>query len=120
MGGFFGIIFESSGGGGSSLARLGARLAYASPAGSIAATPVGFNSLTGRLLVTLPSGNAAWTSLTAGADGQLLEIKNTDVTNSLTLPQVDWNGVGDITLTPGNNILVYYDSTVGAWQVTAP
>lgn len=99
---------------------LGARLAYASPAGSIAAAPVGFNSGTGRLLVTLPSGNATWTSLTAGTDGQLLEIRNTDATNTLTLPKVNWGGVGDIALSAGNNILTYYDATAATWQVTSP
>lgn len=99
---------------------LGGRLAFASPAGVIAAAPAGFSAGTGRLLVTLPSGAATWASLTAGADGQLLEIRNQDGTNSLTLPAADWNGIGDILLGPGNNILTYYDATVGRWQVTSP
>lgn len=101
-------------------ALLGARLGFASPAGTIAASPVGFGTSTGRLIVTLASGNATWTSLTAGSDGQLLEIRNTDGTNTLTLPAADWNGIADILLGPGNNILTYYDATVGRWQVTSP
>lgn len=101
-------------------ATLGARLPYASPAGVVAAAPAGFSSNTGRLIVTLPSGSATWPSLTAGSDGQLLEIINNDSANTLTLPQVDWGGIGDLTLNPGNKTLSYYDSTLGAWQVTSP
>jgi hypothetical protein len=118
VGGFFGCCSSSSGGG---TAKLGTRLAYASPAGAaVAAAPAGFGSGVGRLLVTLAAGNATWVSLTAGTDGQLLEIRNTDAVNTLTLPQADWGGVGDIALAPGNNILAYYDATALAWQVTSP
>lgn len=116
MGFFFGCC---TGGGSSGGALLGSRLAYASPAGSVAAAPAGFSSSVGRLEVTLPSGGATWTSLTLGADGQLLEIRNNDSTNTLILPKADWGGVGDLNLPPGNAVLAYCDLTVGAWQVTS-
>lgn len=111
----------------SAFPKLGARLAFASPAGVIAAAPAGFsanpNSPTGRLIVSLPSGNATWSSLTAGYDGQMCEIVNMDAGNTLTLPIADWGGpVGapDTVLNNGNKILAYYDVSLGAWQVTAP
>jgi hypothetical protein len=118
MGGFFGCCGSSSSSGG---AKLGSLLTYASPAGAaVAAAPAGFAATVGRLLVTLAAGNATWVSLTAGSDGQILEIRNTDAANTLTLPAADWGGVGDIALSPGNNILTYYDTTAAAWQVTSP
>jgi hypothetical protein len=121
VGGFFGLLSQQGASGPSGPATLGARLAYASPAGSaVAAAPAGFGTLIGRLLVTLPSGSATWISLTAGADGQLLAIRNTDAAQFLTLPAADWGGIGDLVLGPGNNILTYYDSTAALWQVTAP
>lgn len=120
MGGFFGCCRNTGGGSSASGGTLGSRLGFASPAGTIAAAPAGFSSTIGRLIVTLGSGNATWTSLTAGADGQLLEIVNNDGANTLTLPQADWGGVGDLTLNPGNKTLAYYDSTLSSWQVTSP
>lgn len=121
MGGFFGCCRSmTSGGGSSGSAALGPNLNFASPSGTIAAAPAGFNTNTGRLTVTLALGSAVWASLTASADGQLLEIRNADGTNTLTLPQSSWGGVGDLLLNPGNKVLAYYDSGLGAWQVTAP
>lgn len=119
MGGFL-VHRSSSNTSSSSAARLGARLVYASPAGgAVAAAPAGFTASTGRLLVTLAAGNATWVSLTAGADGQLLEVKNRDAANVLTLPAANFGGIGDLTLGPGNGVLLYYDTTDG-WQVTSP
>jgi hypothetical protein len=86
----------------------------AAPAGFVAsAGPTG----TGRLIVTLPGGNATWASLTAGVDGQLLDIKNADAVNTLTLPAAVFPGVGDLALPPGNHTLLYYDSTDAAWNM---
>jgi hypothetical protein len=70
--------------------------------------------------VTLPGGNATWTALAAGSDGQLLEVKNLDATGTLTLPASVFHGVTDLTLDPNNGVLLYYDSTVPGWEVTAP
>lgn len=118
MSGFFGPYLQSLNKG-SGVATLGARLAFASPNGAIAAAPAGFNSTIGRLLVTL-SGNTTWNSLTAGSDGQFLEVKVVAGNFTLTLPQATFNGIGDINLGLNNGILLYYDSTVGGWEVTSP
>lgn len=104
----------------SSVATLGARLAFASPSGgAVAAAPAGFNGLIGRLLVTL-SADTTWASLTAGADGQLLEVKVIAGNFTLTLPQSAFHGIGDLALTLNNGALLYYDSTVPGWEVTSP
>lgn len=119
MGGFFGRARTSSTGA-SAVARLGSRLAYASPAGgAVAAAPVGFTAAVGRLLVTL-SADTTWISLTAGVDGQFLEIKIVAGNFTLTLPQTVFNGIGDLALGLNNGVLLYYDTTQGEWEVTSP
>lgn len=106
--------------------KLGPRVAYASPAGgAVAAAPAGFiastgSTGTGRLIVTLPSGAATWASLTAGADGQLLEVINNDAVNNLTLPASAFFGLGDLELDPKNRVLLYYDATDVAWERISP
>lgn len=115
MGGFFGT-FGGSAGSGSGSANLGTRLNYASPAGVIAAAPAGFNNAVGILSVTLAAGNATWTALTAGGAGQLLEIRNDDAANTLTLPHANWGGIQDVVLAAGQKILTYYDGTLASWQ----
>lgn len=111
--------FQAAGGGGA--AALGARLAYASPAGgAVAAAPAGFSGSTGRLIVTLPSGSATWVSLTGETDGQLLVVINNDGANTLTLPAAHFPGVGDLVLNPGNRALLYYDATDLVWERTSP
>lgn len=121
MGGFFGPNGTNTSGGGSSAARLGPALAFVSPAGgAVAAAPAGFNSLVGRLLVTLPSGNATWISLTGGTDGQLLDVRNRDGANTLTLPAAQWGGAGDLALGPSQSVLAYYNATATRWELTSP
>lgn len=113
---FYAPSFFKSGGG----AVLGSRLAYASPSGgAVAAAPAGFSGSVGRLIVTLPGGNATWASLTAGADGQLLEIVNADGANTLILPAAAFKGVGDLNLLPGDRTLIYYDTTAASWERTS-
>lgn len=120
MGNFFGPLGGSGGSGGSSGARLGSRLAFASPAGAaVAAAPAGFSSATGRLLVTL-SANTTWISLTAGVDGQLLDVIVAAGAFTLILPAADFLGFGDLNLGLGNRALLYYDSTDVAWERTSP
>lgn len=120
MGGFFGPAGNSSSGASSSGARLGARLAFASPAGvAVAAAPAGFNSLVGRLLVTL-SADTTWISLTGGTDGQLLEVKVVAGNFVLTLPAADFLGFGDLALGLNNGVLMYYDATDLHWERTSP
>ena len=104
---------------------LGSRLAFASPAGgAVAAAPAGLSSAVGRLIVTLPGGNATWASLTTAgmADGQLLEVRNADAVNTLTLPAAVFLGMKgfDQNLGPGNRALLYYDATDVAWEFTQP
>lgn len=99
---------------------LGARLAYASPSGgAVAAAPAGFSNSTGRLNVTLAGGDATWASLTGGTDGQLLEIRNDDAANTLTLPAAVFGGVIDLNLPPKARTLLYYDATDASWERTA-
>lgn len=117
MGSFFGPFGTNSNSSGSGSARLGARLAFASPAGgAVAAAPAGFSSAIGRLIVSLAGGNATWISLTAGVDGQLLEIINNDAANTLVLPAADFPGFGDLNLPPGARVLTYYDATDVLWE----
>lgn len=113
--------FQAAGAGTGSF--LGARLAYASPAGgAVAAAPVGFSSAVGRLIVTLAGGNATWVSLTAGADGQILEVRNADAANTLTLPAASFLGITglDLNVGPGNRTVLYYDATDASWEFLTP
>lgn len=120
MGGFFGPAGGTSGSG-PPLSRLGTRLSFASPAGAaVAAAPAGFNTSTGRLLVTLAAGAATWISLTAGVDGQLLQVRNLDANNTLTLPASAFGGFGDLVLPPAGAALLYYDTTAASWERTSP
>ncbi len=104
---------------------LGPRVPYASPAGgAVAAAPAGFVASTGptgtgRLIVDTSAGNATWASLTAGADGQLVEVINNGP-NNLTLPAAAFKGNGDLFLPPNNRCLVYYDTTDVSWERTSP
>lgn len=118
--GFFGAVASATVSPPSGGQVLGPKLAFASPAGVIAAAPPGFTINTGRLIVTLPGGAATWTTLTAGQDGQLLLIANEDAANALTLPAATWGGVLDLFLPPKARVLAYYDGTAGTpnWKVT--
>jgi hypothetical protein len=108
----------------------GALQVYASPAGaqnnvdptSGGAWPVGFD----RVDVTLAAGNANWTGLKAGGDGQVVIITNTDAANNLVLNNQNngstaanrFRSAADITLLPGTAILVkYYAGAVNRWVV---
>ena len=104
---------------GNPAAVLGARVAYASPAGgAVAAAPAGFSALTGRLIVTLAAGNATWASLTAGSDGQIVVIVNADAANTLILPAAVFLGLADLNIPPGNRAIIYYDSIDASWEQT--
>lgn len=121
MGEFFGIATVVTGGSGGGTQVLGSRLTYASPAGgAVAAAPAGFTSTVGRLIVTLPGGDATWISLTNGIDGQLLEVRNDDTVDNLILPAAFFPGFGDLNLPPGGRALLYYDATDVAWERTSP
>jgi hypothetical protein len=120
MGGFFGVIIQKSGSSGGGVGILGPSVNYASPAGgAVAAAPAGFTTSTGRIVVTLPSGSATWISLTHGTDGQLCDIQNADVANTLTLPAANFPGLG-VFLPPGAHILLYYDAAAALWETTSP
>jgi len=113
---------NASGGGG----VLTGRVAYASPAGqSNDVTPAGFGTTTGRLVVTLPSGDATWTGLLAGQDGQLLIITNADAGNTLTLSKSNGASMAanqflyafDLAIATGVSVLLIYDSTIANWLI---
>lgn len=108
----------------SAFPRLGARLAFASPAGgAVAAAPPGFSAdptvPTGRLLVTL-TANTTWISLTAGYDGQFLDVNIVAGNFLLTLPSADFGGFGDLNIPLNGHILLYYDATNALWQRATP
>jgi hypothetical protein len=116
--------FAAAGGGGT----LTGRVLYASPAGASndVAPGGGFPLNIGRLIVTLAGGNANWTGLAAGADGQMLFLCNAHAANSLTLNARNGGSVAanqflyqfDIVLGPGVSKLLCYDGTLAKWMVS--
>lgn len=102
---------------------------YASPSGTTNNVVSGVPLFLGnaRLAVTLAAGNATWTGLAAGLDGQHLVLWNADAANTLTLAvqnsgslvQNRFQGsAGNYALIHGNAILmVYYAGTVNAWVI---
>lgn len=74
-----------------------------------------------RLKVDTTAGNASFTGLTAGVDGQLLWLLNTGA-NLLTLNLENaastitnrFSGAADLTIPAGGSLLIYYDTAVGA------
>jgi hypothetical protein len=107
---------------------LAGRKAYASPAGANNNVNPGggFPLNIGRLVVTLAAGNANWTGLLAGADGQLLYLTNADAANTLEL---DPSNVGSaaanqflyqfsLALGPGVSKLLCYDATLAKWMIS--
>jgi hypothetical protein len=115
--------FQAPGGGGGS----GTLISYASPAGAQNnVAPAGFGAGVGRVALTLPSGNANWTGLTAGTDGQQLIITNKDAANTLTLNVANagslaanqFFGSADYAIPPGNSLsLCYYAGSVNQWVI---
>jgi hypothetical protein len=115
--------FAGAGGG-----TLAGRLAYASPAGARndVAPGGGFPASISRLLVTLAAGDANWTGLVAGSDGQLLFSTNADGANSLTLNASNIGSAAanrflyqfDLLLGPGVSKLLCYDATLAKWLIS--
>lgn len=105
---------------------LSGRRAYASPAGAVNNVNPGggFPINIGRVVVTLAAGNANWTGLVAGADGQLLFLTNADAANTLELDALNAGslaanrflyGGGGVFLPPGVSKLLLYDGTLANW-----
>ncbi len=111
---------------------VGGYLLYASPSGTNnnvnpgGAWPTGIS----RLDVTLGSGNADWTGLLAGVDGQLVEIFNADSANTLTLDANPGGSVagslaanrfqyvGSLALPPGATaIAIYTAGSINLWRL---
>jgi hypothetical protein len=120
--------FATPGAGGGTFAG---RVAYASPAGANnnVSPPVVLPATwltTHRLIVTLAGGNANWTGLLAGADGQLLLVTNADAANSLELDAQNGGSLAanqflyqfSIVLGPGVSKLLCYDATLAKWLLT--
>ncbi len=106
----------------------GAR-AFASPAGSSNNVNPGgtFPTNITRLIVTEPSGDATWTGLLAGSDGQLLWIFNADAANNLTLSVADagstaanrFAGFSSLILPAQSSVLAcYFAGTVNRWVLS--
>jgi|KBSMisStandDraft_5_1062788.scaffolds.fasta_scaffold00738_25 hypothetical protein len=111
---------------GASNGKAGTYLAYASAAGSLNdVAPAGFGGGVGILDVTLPSGDATWTGLTAGADRQVLTIANADAVNNLTLAALNSGSVaanqfrfsGDLVLPALASVRLVYSATAAKWIV---
>lgn len=118
--------FAAAGGGGT----LANRVAYASPAGANnnVAPPVVAPATwltTQRLVVTLAAGNANWTGLLAGSDGQLMLLTNADALNTLTLNARNAGSLAanqflyqfDVALGPGVSKLLCYDGPLAKWVI---
>lgn len=114
-----------------SAGTLSGRVVYASPAGANnnVTPPVVLPATwltTHRLIVTLAGGNASWTGLLAGADGQLLYVTNADAANSLTLNAQNVGSLAanrflyqfDMVLGPGISKLLCYDATLAEWLLS--
>jgi hypothetical protein len=107
---------------------LSGRRSYASPAG--AQNDVnpggGFPANIGRLVVTLAAGNANWTGLLAGSDGQLLYLTNADAANTLELDVANGGSAAanqfqyqfGLALGPGVSKLLCYDATIAKWMLS--
>jgi hypothetical protein len=92
--------------------------------------PAGFSIVapyTGRLDLILGGGVANVTGLEAGADGQQLVIRNTDLADNVTLNSQNagstaanrFSSSADLILTPGNTCLAtYYAGSVDRWVLT--
>ena len=100
---------------------------YASPSGIVNDVNGGFPRFIGRvrLAVTLAAGDATWTGLGAGVDGQEVVLWNTDAANTLFLPtgnagsqaqnQFQGSALG-YALAPGYSIsMIYYTGNVNGW-----
>lgn len=112
-------------GGGASSAKLGTRGAVTAAAGSQnnVAPDASVNIQTlGRLFVNTAAGNATFTGLSAGYDGQLLWV-NVAGGNTLTLNTADgsstaanqFSGSANLTFNSGDNLLLCYDGTLQKW-----
>jgi hypothetical protein len=109
----------------------GAYLTYASPSGANNNVNPGggWPSLAGvpytTLDVSLAAGNANWTGLLAGTDGQLCMIRNNDAANSLTLNKENAGSAAanrfsypaDLILTPRGTALAMYRTTPARWYL---
>lgn len=104
-------------------------LAYASPAGSSNNVNPGgtFPTNVGRLVVTLGGGDATWTGLVAGSDGQLVWIYNADAANNLTLSVADagstavnrFAGFNSLILPAQSSVLAcYFAGSVNRWVLS--
>jgi len=128
---FLGVVghaLKFTSGGSGSGGYLGSRLAYASSSGTLSSVnpgggfPGSSSAPIGSLIVTLPSGNATWTSLLAGNAQQLLGIYNADSSNTLTLEPggagtAQFSYIGALELAPQVSALLWYDATLGMWVI---
>lgn len=126
-----GLPYVASGGGGTpgtGITSVGGFSAFVSPAGgqNDVNPGSGFPALLGRIDVDTSAGNANWTGLLAGVDGQIVVIRNAAGANNLTLNNQNagstaanrFAAAGDFTLVPGNAIwVIYYGGSVNRWVI---
>lgn len=102
---------------------------YVSASGTVNDVAAGFPSFVGnvRLVVTLPTGDATWTGLQAGSDGQRVMLWNNDANSTLILSTDDAGSIDrnrfkgtslGYGLSPGFSIdLIYFAGSVNGWVV---
>lgn len=82
----------------------------------------------GRLAVTLAAGNANWSGLVAGSDGQTVQLVNLDAANTLTLNSKNvgslaanrFSFANDLILPPGATCwLVYWAGAIDLWVISS-
>ncbi len=126
-----GVPYVASGGGGTpgaGVTGVGGYSSYVSPAGAQnnVNPGSGFPLLLGRIDVDTSAGDANWTGLLAGVDGQIVLIRNAAGANNLTLNSQNasstaanrFAGSGDFVLPAGGAIwVIYYAGSVNRWVI---
>lgn len=89
------------------------------------AAPTGFNTSVGTLDVNPSSGDATWTGLAAGAEGQRIVISNVGATYAFNLLALNagssaanqFRAAADMALLPGMTLQLQYSIGAGKWIV---
>lgn len=109
-------------------------LTFSSPAGqvnNVLTPPSGFGSQTTRIDVQLLSGDAQWSGLFPGFDGQEVQIRNVPTNaagtfltlqslNNLSSSVFQFSGAGDHLIMPGQvQSVMYYGGSINNWVFVA-
>lgn len=111
---------------GTGVTSVGGFSAFVSPAGAQnnVNPGSGFPAAIGRIDADTSAGDANWTGMLAGVDGQIVIIRNATGANNLTLNSENagstaanrFTAAADMTLPPGGAIwAIYYAGSVNRW-----